>query len=54
VRAVEERKWGHMVALQSPHIVTIPMKDALKEVKRVDPTHDVVRTARESGISFGD
>ena len=54
VRAIEERKWGHMVALQSPHIVTIPMKAALKEAKRVEPTHDVVRTARETGISFGD
>lgn len=54
VRAVEERKWGHMVALQSPHIVTIPIKEALRESKRVDPTHDVVRTARETGISFGD
>jgi 6-phosphofructokinase 1 len=54
VRAIEDRKWGHMVALQSPHIVTIPMKEALKETKRVDPSHDVVRTARESGISFGD
>jgi ATP-dependent phosphofructokinase / diphosphate-dependent phosphofructokinase len=54
VRAIEERKWGHMVALQSPHIVTIPMKTALKEAKRVEPTHDVVRTARETGISFGD
>jgi 6-phosphofructokinase 1 len=54
VRAVEEKKWGHMVALQSPHIVTIPIKEVLRETKRVDPSHDVVRTARESGISFGD
>ncbi|MEX2153178.1 MAG: ATP-dependent 6-phosphofructokinase [Gemmatimonadaceae bacterium] len=54
VRAVEEQKWGHMVALQSPHIVTIPMREALQESKKVDPTHDVVRTARETGISFGD
>ena len=54
VRAVEERKWGHMVALQSPHIVTIPMTEALKEAKRVELNHDVVRTARETGISFGD
>ncbi|MEX2178259.1 MAG: ATP-dependent 6-phosphofructokinase [Gemmatimonadaceae bacterium] len=54
VRAVEEKKWGHMVALQSPHIVAIPMADALRETKRVDPMHDVVRTARDSGISFGD
>jgi phosphofructokinase-like protein len=54
VRAVEEQKWGHMVALQSPHIVTIPIKEALRESKRVEPMHDVVRTARETGISFGD
>jgi len=54
VRAIEEKKWGHMVALQSPHIVTIPMKEALKEAKRVELSHDVVRTARETGISFGD
>ena len=54
VRAIEEKKWGHMVALQSPHIVTIPMKEALKEAKRVELNHDVVRTARETGISFGD
>jgi phosphofructokinase-like protein len=54
IRAVAEKKWGHMVALQSPHIVTIPIKDVLRETKRVELTHDVVRTARESGISFGD
>lgn len=54
VRAVAEGRWGQMVALQSPHIVTIPIEDALRETKRVDPTHDVVRTARATGISFGD
>lgn len=54
VRAVAEEKWGHMVALQSPHIVTIPIEEALREPKRVDPTHDTVLTARATGISFGD
>jgi 6-phosphofructokinase 1 len=54
VRAVADRKWGCMVALQSPHIVTIPMKEALREGKRVEVDHDVVKTAREVGISFGD
>ena len=54
VRAVADKKWGHMVALQSPHIVTIPIADALREAKRVDPNHDVVQTARQVGISFGD
>ncbi len=53
VRAVEEEKWGHMVALQSPHIVTIPIEEALRESKRVDPNHDTVLTARSTGVSFG-
>jgi len=54
VRAIADEKWGQMVALQSPHIVTIPIEDALREPKRVDPTHDTVLTARAMGISFGD
>lgn len=54
VRAVAEARWGHMVALHSPNIVTIPIVEALREVKRVDPNHDIVRTARATGISFGD
>ncbi|MBX3173833.1 MAG: ATP-dependent 6-phosphofructokinase [Gemmatimonadaceae bacterium] len=53
-QAVADQKWGHMVALQTPHIVTVPIVDALKEAKRVDPTHDVVQTARRLGINFGD
>src|SRR5688572_18258175 len=54
VEAVEKEKWGHMVALQSPHIVTIPFTEALAEPRRVDPNHDIVRTARATGISFGE
>src|SRR4051812_27087008 len=54
VRAIAEEKWGYMVALQSPHIVAIPIEEALREPKREDPLHDLVLTARETGISFGD
>jgi 6-phosphofructokinase 1 len=54
VQAVADKKWGHMVALQSPHLVTVPIADVLKETKRVDPKHDIVQTARMIGISFGD
>lgn len=54
VTAIADGKWGHMVALQSPNIVSIPIEDALREPKRVDPNHDVVLTARATGISFGD
>ena len=54
VRAVADEKWGHMVALQTPHIVTVPIEECLRETKRVEVTHDLVQTARASGISFGD
>jgi phosphofructokinase-like protein len=54
VEAVEQGKWAHMVALQTPHIVCIPIKEALRQPKRVDLSHDTVRTARALGISFGD
>jgi phosphofructokinase-like protein len=54
ITAIADEKWGHMVALQSPHLVTVPIEDVLREEKRVDPTHDVVRAARATGISLGD
>lgn len=54
VRAVADGKWDHMIALQSPHIVTVPLEDVLKTTKRVEVDHDTVLTARATGISFGD
>jgi 6-phosphofructokinase 1 len=54
VQAVADKRWGTMVALQSPHLVTIPIEEVLRETKRVDPRHDVVQAARMIGISFGD
>ncbi len=54
VQAVADEQWGYMVALQSPNIVAIPIEEALRVPKRVDPSHDVVTTARACGISFGD
>jgi len=52
--AIERQAWGEMVALQSPHIVTVPISEVIKESKRVDVAHDVVLAARSTGISFGD
>ena len=54
VRAIADGKWSEMVALQSPHIVTVPIEDVLREPKVVDPQHDIVLTAKATGISFGD
>ena len=54
VRAVAEEKRDQMIALQSPHIVAVPLADILKVPKRVELDHDTVLTARATGISFGD
>jgi 6-phosphofructokinase 1 len=54
VRAVAEGRFGEMVALQAGSITTVPIADALREMKRVDPQSDIVLTARATGISFGD
>ena len=54
ITAVQNGKWGEMVALQSPHLVTVPIEDVIREEKRVDPSHDIVQAARSTGISLGD
>jgi len=54
VRAVADEKWNHMIALQSPHIVTVPLSEVLRAPKRVELDHDTIQTARATGISFGD
>ena len=54
VRAIENGAWGQMVALQSPHLVTIPIADVIREEKRVEVNHDIVQAARSTGISMGD
>jgi 6-phosphofructokinase 1 len=54
VRAVEDGAWGQMVALQSPHLVTVPIADVIREEKRVEVNHDIVQAARSTGISMGD
>jgi phosphofructokinase-like protein len=54
IKAIEDQRWGSMLALQSPHIVTISIDEVLRQPKRVDPNHDIVLTARATGVSFGD
>ncbi|OYV72323.1 MAG: 6-phosphofructokinase [Gemmatimonadetes bacterium 21-71-4] len=54
VAAVANGQWGHMVALRPPHIVAVPIAEALATARRVELDHDVVQTARATGICFGD
>jgi ATP-dependent phosphofructokinase / diphosphate-dependent phosphofructokinase len=54
VRLVEEGIFGHMVALASPNMTSVPLADAVKSRKKVDLKSDKVFTAREIGICLGD
>jgi ATP-dependent phosphofructokinase / diphosphate-dependent phosphofructokinase len=54
VRAVEMGSFGCMVGLQGRSVRSVPLGEALSEIKRVPADGEVVRTARRLGVSFGD
>ena len=53
VRALSRGESGVMVALQAGDVVTVPLTEAIKNIKTVPPNGQLVRTARDTGISFG-
>lgn len=53
VRALANGESGVMVALQAGDVVTVPITEAIKNIKTVPPNGQLVRTARDTGISFG-
>jgi len=54
VRLVAEHRFGTMVALDPPNVRAVPLEDAVGELKRVSLDSDIIETARDLGISFGD
>ncbi|HEV7590929.1 MAG TPA: 6-phosphofructokinase, partial [Longimicrobium sp.] len=54
VHAVELGNFGCMVGLQGRSVRSIPLGEALSEIKRVPADGEIVRTARRLGVSFGD
>jgi 6-phosphofructokinase 1 len=47
-------EFGVMTALQSPDIVAVPIERIVGRIRNVPVAGDVVRTARNVGICFGD
>ena len=47
-------RWGRMVCLRGDAITDVAIADAVARQKFVDPTGDLVATARATGIGFGD
>jgi ATP-dependent phosphofructokinase / diphosphate-dependent phosphofructokinase len=54
VRCIDEGRLGAMVALQGSAITSVPLAEAVRDLKRVSPDSDTVLTARQLGISLGD
>ncbi len=54
VRCIQEGSLGTMVALQGNTIRAVPLREAVKRIKQVPADSDMVTTARQLGISFGD
>lgn len=52
VRALAEGESGKMVALQAAAVLTVPLSEATANIKTVAPNGQLIRTARDIGISF--
>jgi 6-phosphofructokinase 1 len=52
VRALAGGETGKMVALQAGNVITVPLSEACANIKSVPPDGQMVRTARDIGISF--
>jgi 6-phosphofructokinase 1 len=54
VRAIERGERNVMVALDDSSIITVPLESAIGNTKTVPLNSDIILSARELGISFGD
>ncbi|HET8656135.1 MAG TPA: 6-phosphofructokinase, partial [Longimicrobiaceae bacterium] len=54
VRCVHDGDMGTMVALRGQSIRSVPLAEAVRGIKTVPLDGDIVKTARELGISLGD
>ena len=52
-RMILEGKYGCMAAFKNNEIVPVPLKEVAGRLKTVDPKSDIIREARDMGISFG-
>src|SRR5829696_1088178 len=52
VRALANGQTGKMVALKAGEVITVPLNEAIENIKTVKVDGQMVRTARDIGISF--
>jgi len=54
VRCIADRAFGTMVALDPPVVKAVPLEEAIARINTVPLDSDVMTTARDLGVSFGD
>jgi 6-phosphofructokinase 1 len=54
VKLAAEGRFGRMVSYQSYHVDSVPIEDAVDQLRLVDPQGEMVQAARAIGICFGD
>jgi ATP-dependent phosphofructokinase / diphosphate-dependent phosphofructokinase len=54
VQLIGERKFGMMVSYKNDETSAVPIADAVHRLRFVDPQDQMVETAREIGVNFGD
>jgi len=52
-KLIAEKNYGNMVALQNGAIVPVPLNEVAGKLKLVPADCDIIQTARDIGISFG-
>jgi 6-phosphofructokinase 1 len=54
VRGLANGQQNVMVALDPPTVRYVPLAEATRQIKTVPLDSDIIQTARELGMSFGD
>lgn len=54
VRTLDEGQTGVMVALDPPRVLHVPLEEATERIRTVPLDSDLLLTARDLGVSFGD
>jgi ATP-dependent phosphofructokinase / diphosphate-dependent phosphofructokinase len=53
VELVAQKKFGEMVSFQPPVITSVPLENAISNLKLVDPEGELVKMAEGMGVNFG-
>lgn len=53
-RLIRKGAFGRMVSLAPPDVESVPIREAIGKMKTVPVDNDIIESAREIGISFGD